>query len=680
MVVAESDEPILVVNRRASNGGLGLPLSDLPEIKHQKRKVPAKKSIHTWNMIGSDTETIEGKLWLFSTEKGVWECPTFNHLIQILYDEKHCRRWRKSGKAGYVCLEHFFWNLKFDAQAVLRMLHPKVMWDLTASKTTEGEVGNNKVIINADTGNYTPEVNGRMIKLSYLEGKSLTFTPIKWRRGKAKLGVCKWWDISQFYGKMRLNNAAKKYLNKSKIEKCFDGTILDASRFDEKEYREYYKDDINKYAIVDAVLAGELARRKRTNYVENDIRFIEPYSLANVAQRNLLDTCKIPTINDMKKLPNTRFILQAAQSSYRGGWFETVGAGYHPDIQGIDLASAYPYIMHHLPDLTDTKGAWFIGDKEEEWLDWMKIRKPFEVGFCEIQILFSPDLPIHPLAQMSRTGTIVTPRLVRGWFSAEEIAEAIKWPHLSIYYGTHCFFLEDEKKRPFAPFIENHYEIKMNSEKGSVEYDLAKIMLNSTYGKTIQAIGGSTGKLWNPCYAATITGATRARIGELLRVNDFAALSVATDGLLFPTQKLSNIPNRPLPSPHNLGQWELEERGELALLMSGVYSVNTEENYTKTVYRGSASLFLKGDYPRGLFSFCETHRNERQMSTTIRRPYSAGEARMRNNMDLMNIFAPHSFTIKPAGDSTKRLWGVDKPAIFGDLLTDWYANHPHQVL
>ena len=71
----------------------------------------------------------------------------------------------------------------------------------------------------------------------------------------------------------------------------------------------------------------------------------------------------------MKKLPNTRFILQAAQSSYRGGWFETVGAGYHPDIQGIDLASAYPYIMHHLPDLTDTKGAWFIGDKEEEWLD-----------------------------------------------------------------------------------------------------------------------------------------------------------------------------------------------------------------------------------------------------------------------------------------------------------------------
>jgi hypothetical protein len=89
---------------------------------------------------------------------------------------------------------------------------------------------------------------------------------------------------------------------------------------------------------------------------------------------------------------------------------------------------------------------------------------------------------------------------------------------------------------------------------------------------------------------------------------------------------------------------------------------------------------LKGDYPNGLFSFCETHANEIEMSTTIRRPYSAGEARMRNNMELMNIFAPHSFTIKPAGDSTKRLWGVDKPAIFGDLLTDWYANYPHQVL
>ena len=679
-MVDEEDEHILVVNRSVPNLGLDLPMSELPTIKYQRRKVPATKSIHRWNMIGADTETIEGKLWLFSTEKGVWECRTFNHLIQVLYNNKHSRRWRKSGKAGYVCLEYFFWNLKFDAQAVLRMLHPKVMWDLTASITTEGDIGNNKVLINADTGNYTPNVKGRMIEISYLEGKSLTFTPKNWRRGKAKLGSCKWWDISQFYGKMRLNNAAKKYLNKSKIEKCFDGTILDASRFDEKEYRDYYREDIDKYAIVDAILAGELARKKRDDYVENNIRFIEPYSLANVAQRNLLDTCKIPTTNDMKDLPSTRFILQAAQSSYRGGWFETVGAGYHPDTQGVDLASAYPYVMHHLPDITDRKGAWFVGNKEEEWLDWMRTRKPFEVGFCEIQILFAPDCTWHPLAQMSRTGTIVTPRLVRGWFTADEIAEAIKWPHLSIQYGKYCYFLEDEKIRPFAPFIENNYEIKMNSEKGSVEYNLAKIQINSAYGKTIQAIGGKTGKLWNPCYAATITGATRARIGELVRVNNFSALSVATDGVIFPTQNLTNIPNRPLSSPYNLGQWELEERGELALLMSGVYSVKTDEDYTKTVYRGSASLFLRNDYPDGLFSFCETHANEMELSTTIRRPYSAGEARMKNNMELMNIFAPHTFTIRPAGDSTKRMWGVDKPVYFRDLLTNWYGNYPHQVL
>ena len=677
-MVTDREEPILVV-RRGIGEGLQLPMKELPTLKFQRRKKPAMKSLHSWNIIGADTETIGGRLWLFSTEKGVWECPTFNHLIHILYNNQHTRRWRNSGKSGYVCLEYFFWNLKFDAQAILRTLHPKVMWDLTSSRTTEGEIGTNKVLINADTGNYTPIVNGRMIELSYLEGKSLTFTPKNWRRGRDKLGVCKWWDISQFYGKMRLNNAAKKYLNKSKIERCFDNTILDASRFDEESYRDYYREDIDKYAIVDAILAGELARLKQKEYVNNNIRFIQPYSLANIAQRNLLDTCKIPTINDMKKLPSTRFLLKAGLSAYRGGWFETLGSGFWPDTTGIDLASAYPYNMFHLPDLSDKKGSWFVGDKEEEWLDWMRTRKPFEVGFCEIQILFSPNLKWHPLAQMSLTGTIVTPRLVRGWFTADEIAEAIKWPHTSIFYGKYCYFLEDEKIRPFQDFISHHYEIKMNSEKGSVEYDISKIMLNSIYGKTIQSVGGKSGKLYNPCYAASITGATRARIGELLRLNNYTALSVATDGLIFPTEELRHIPNRPLTAPHNLGQWELEEQGDLALLMSGVYSVKSED-YTKTVYRGSASLFLKQGMDEGLFSFCANHRNKEELSTTIRRPYSAGEARMRNNMELMNIFAPHKFTIRPSGDTTKRIWGVDKPAKFGDLLDRWWTTFPHQQL
>ncbi len=667
-------DPILVIHEDGQ--GLGYDLDPLPELPHQRRKKPAKSNLQTWNMIGSDTETVEGKVWLFSTEKGVWECPTFAHLMQILYNNDHTRKWKKGGKRGRRCLQHFFWNLKFDAQAVLRTLHPQVADDLTKSTQTETDIASNKVVVNADTGNYTPEVNGRMVELSYLEGKSLVITPKNWYRGVYKLGPCWWWDISQFYYKMRLNNAAKAFLGRTKIERCFDGTILDASRFDEEEYRDYYREDIEEYAVIDAVLAGELARLKRNDFVESGVRFIQPYSLANVAQRALLDTCNIPTINGFKESPYSMEMLRQAHTAYRGGWFETTGSGYHPDVQGVDLASAYPYVMRNLPDIDDREGAWFSGDGGDDFVEWLEYREPYSVGFCEVMFLFEPGANWYPLAKMAPTGTIVTPRMVRGWFSADEVTEALQWPHRQFELGKWFYFDEAEKVRPFAPFIDHFYEMKHKAgmEGKKVEYAVSKVCLNSIYGKTRQAVSDRAGQLWNPFYASTVTGATRARLAELLRVNDFSALSVATDGVIFPTGDLRRIPSRPLPAPRNLGQWELEERGELSLLMSGVYSMRGDD-FVKTVYRGHASLFL-GD--RDLFRFCRENVGETTLTTTTRRPYSAGEARVRGDMTLMNRFRPVDFSIRPAGDSTKRLWGPQTPVYFGDLLSQWWPSTPHE--
>ena len=52
---------------------LHLGLKDLPEIKPQKRKKQAKSSLRDTQICGADTETIDGRCWLFSTEHGVWE-------------------------------------------------------------------------------------------------------------------------------------------------------------------------------------------------------------------------------------------------------------------------------------------------------------------------------------------------------------------------------------------------------------------------------------------------------------------------------------------------------------------------------------------------------------------------------------------------------------------------------
>ena len=87
--------------------------------------------------------------------------------------------------------------------------------------------------------------------------------------------------------------------------------------------------------------------------MQSGVRFIRPYSLANVAQRNCLDMCIIPTINGTKDSAKARMLLQQAHSGFRGGWFESTGSGYHPSVQGADLASAYPYVLYHLSDIDD---------------------------------------------------------------------------------------------------------------------------------------------------------------------------------------------------------------------------------------------------------------------------------------------------------------------------------------
>ncbi len=651
------------------NEGLGLNLRPLPIIKPQKRKRQAKSSIHIKKICGADTETIDGRVWLFSTEFGVWEIETFADLLKVLYNRNHASKWTsgrgdgRKGKRGYSTKEFFFWNLQFDAQAIMHLLDPDLLPSLLEA---------NKITFTVDM----PVVGTITIEMKYLEGKYLEIKPKDWKIGQYKVGVCKWWDISQFYGKKRLNTAAKEFLGKGKIERCFDGSVLDVTRLGESEYRETYREDIEKYAIVDARLAGELTRLKREQYISQGIRFIQPYSLANVAQRALMDTCTVPTINAFLTYPKDRLLLQRSLTAYAGGWFETRGSGYWPKVEAVDLASAYPFVMYHLAD--QSSGAWVSGTGIEGWDNWINKRRYAQMGFCEIFMVFEAGLKWNPLVKKSHTGTLVAPQVVKGWFTAEEIIEARKWPHSTLVVGNWVYHDEQgDETRPFAPFIEQFYEIKMNTPKGTTAYDVSKVMLNSIYGKLIQAVDDKAGKMWSAPYAATTTGATRARLAELIRVNGYSALSVATDGVVFPADKFHTMPDRPAPAPYNLGEWEPDGDGELLVAMSGVYSIR-KPDYVKTTFRGSASYFLRGYREGGLFRFCEENSDLDRKSMIVNKPYSAREAMIRSDSTLINVFEDRTFTISAKGDSTKRLWSGITPTTFGSLLTDWFESNPHR--
>ena len=72
-----------------------LPLKELPVIKKQTRKTHPIKSVNPHDIMGADTETIEGRVWLISTERGVWEINTFSDLVQILWNDEHSIKWKK---------------------------------------------------------------------------------------------------------------------------------------------------------------------------------------------------------------------------------------------------------------------------------------------------------------------------------------------------------------------------------------------------------------------------------------------------------------------------------------------------------------------------------------------------------------------------------------------------------
>jgi len=642
---------------------MNLPLKDLPNLKRQRRKKSAKSSLPHSKIMGADTETVDGKVWLFSTEEGVWEIETWADMVEVLWNDKHSSTWKQGrGKnqktsRGLSTKEFFFWNLKYDCQAVLKLC-------------------SDEEILSILEGNETEVVAGKgTIKIKYLEGKFMSIQPVKMKKGQWKLGKCVWWDISQFYGKMRLNTASQIFLNESKIEKCFDGSILDVGRLGEPDYRDFYREDIEKYAVKDAVLAGRLARLKRDDFVNQGVRFIQPYSVANVAQRNMMDLCKIPTLNNFQKHPQGLDIIQKSLTSYRGGWFTTSGSGFHEDCIGVDLVSAYPYIMWNLHDIT--QGTWIQGSCSESWWNWIQERQPYTMGFAEVFAEFEEGLPFYPLVAHTKKGTMSGARVVKGWFTADEIEEAKNWPHKKFIIGEWIKFIPEEVY-PFRDFLKVFYMMKKNGEEGSVERSIGKLLCNSAYGKNIQCIDGNIGTMYNPMVASICTGGTRARLAEIIRLNDFKALSVATDGVIFPRKELKVIPKRPIDALLDLGDWEVEVHGDLLVQKSGVYSMINDE-YCKTTFRGNSSYFLRDYADGGLFKFCDDYADEMFVQKEVTRPLSAKQARMKKDLDLINIFTPQIETMTAFVVSDKRRW-IERPRTFRELKSKWWPSKPLERL
>ena len=728
--------------------------------------------IFTWTTFNRESETYEDSLFVFGgTEEepdkfletnGGNKRPAFNLELFSellfntgLFSEGGYGKRRKPQ-------EFYFFNLQYDAQAIIKTLPVSVIERLFVGDTQVLDSKNGwlhnpnvvkKKIPNPFFGKKKKEggkadtrkrlqvwaiVNpddeddfeflpyNRFIQVSYLPKKYLSIEPLKYATNGVKWGRIDCWDIKPFCGGGSLNFNAKKRLNEGKLDFTQNEMSLLGSLHPEGvNFTLENWDKIVDYAKRDSNLTARLSWLIVQQFERVEVRMVRPYSLASVAERSALDLCSIPTINEL--MDENPDIVRAFWTGYQGGHFESVGSGSifldpsNPQRSGVrafDITSAYPHVMWWLP--CSESGQWigtFSGDDIDP-LEYLEDFTPYSLSIFEASVSFPKGLRIYPAAKISETaGCLMNPREVQGFFTGDEMKEFEAWG-ADIHIERWGAFIPDNRNEPaedvedgvrypFRPFIKKFYGAKLAQDKlrdvGSSDYDpelrqVAKTQINSLYGKTIQAIERDgirrTGSLFNPMYAAVITAGCRMRCAELIRSNGHdTVISVATDGVIFKNSEKLHFTENPMPVHFdgeriNLGDWEDDGSGTLLMMMSGVYSM-IKDGLAKSTYRGSYSMFIdrrdeqgkiiQDIYGEDWLEFCDRYSENVKVERTeelnpTMRPYSLGEAKVRNDYTLVNQFRIVDLSISACGDSNKRQW-TKKPETFGDLLLDWWPSN-----
>lgn len=679
-----------------------LPLIPLAASKKQRRYA-AKKSLKDFEIGGMDTETQHGYAKLVSYEfinekntsiSGTFEMNSFFDFIMGVISLGYEPASVKHKSIVWTIPQWFFYNLQFDHNAILKYLPNDIV-----DKLNKG----NKLVLDAKTEKELEDTkSGHAIKVTLLTKKSLQIklTGVNWEKeefisvrtgykrkiGKKRVSAIKLWDISQWYGGSLKDNAIR-HLDSSFNKIDIDPIKLGYSDgWNDNGFWSNHLEEIKEYAEMDANITGQLARLQKDNLKTINARFNNPYSCAKIAEQYLLDqNYKEDIAPFLKSEKGLRFQMMA-NTAYHGGHFEISNYGKIENAALYDLKSAYPYVMYSLPSLTKKgkiNGIIREGYGKDDWNEWLSNRKPYAIGFVRAIFIFPSGRKWNPLCQYSEDiQGLYSPSIIDKVMTVAEYIEAVKWNPKSVVVGEFMYFIPASKDRPFEKTIEKLFTLKESNPQGSPEYNVSKILINSLYGKLIQGRKEdqeNMGNLYNPVYAAMVTGTCRAMLAEANRTSNMKAVMYATDGVMFQNLDPDWVPpSRKLPSIYNLGEWELEKKGTGIILDSGVYTIgdlNDVESLNKGTKRrgdnGNCAL-LSVSNPNWV-TFLKENSNVAEVSgKTKERPMSAKMAHARGKPEQTNIFVSQDYSFNCSPSSKKRLKTDDVPENFGDLLNNSY--------
>lgn len=312
--------------------------------------------------------------------------------------------------------------------------------------------------------------------------------------------------------------------------------------------------DTSRYNLLENTILARLVTRLSEGLRKEDIhlkrnQWFGPGQAAGAWMKN------IGVIGSAEVRDRTpALVLQFAQDSYYGGWFEIFQHGHLPGpTYEYDINSAYPAAMTELPCLehscwTDTEG---------------------DHGYALVHArVYGSDPVVGAMPARRPDGSIARPYEVQGIYWLHEIQMAkqaglIDEFQMREYWG----LMEPCVCNPFRTAIPEIYQKRLEVGKNTPHGKALKVIYNSAYGKLAQSIGSP--KYANPIYASLITSLTRTKILHAIATHPTGTKTlamVATDGIYF-RQEHGGLEIHPT----QLGAWDEQIRTDMCLFKPGVW-------------------------------------------------------------------------------------------------------------
>lgn len=324
-----------------------------------------------------------------------------------------------------------------------------------------------------------------------------------------------------------LTKTAKNYhINYySKLGKEFH--IIDAKRFEKDQE---YHDKVIESNRLDNIVLLDIAKQMLDDFEQ--IAQSSPktiFSTGSLARSFLLSKMELEDCrqlnfkNQFEKQPLFYQLLDYAMQSYHGGKIESYVLGYIPKAKVIDITSAYPFVLSHLPKLTD---------KIIHSYDFNQIQKYF-YAFIKCKITIFDKNFIHPVivenpinrSNISPCGTFqsVITKFEYDYLIANNIPVQV----------IDFIAVESLDEYPYQKMVNQLFEARMSTKKTNPSLSqMYKIILNSLYGitfeltdvykeivnkkgiKSIDWQGYRAGDFFNPIIASYITSYTRTYLSQ----------------------------------------------------------------------------------------------------------------------------------------------------------------------